>query len=87
MTEYTEMIEKARLEEEVKKWADQIKYIHMNNGVTETKYNNGDIQYVNNKTGKTHWHRAKTTDRSLVVRFQQAMTDFATRLRGSDWDS
>ncbi len=49
MTEYTEKVEKERARmkqaEELKKWALGVKYIHLNNGITETAFNNGDIEY------------------------------------------
>ena len=43
MTEYTEKVERQRLLQEVAEWSKGIKYIHVNNGVVETKFNSGDI--------------------------------------------
>ena len=79
MTEYTEMVEKVRLEQELKQWSEGIKYIHTNNGVIETKYNNGDIEFLNTKTGKTRWHRKNMTEETLLNKFHQAMSDMASR--------
>ena len=69
MTEYTEKVERQRLLQEVEKWSKGIKYIHYNNGVRETKYNNGDIQFLNKKTGNTTWKRKRATKRTLIDKF------------------
>ena len=55
MTEYTDKVERQRLLQEVEEWAKGIKYIHANNGVVETKLNNGDTQYKDILTGKLEW--------------------------------
>ena len=81
MTEYTNLVEteRARLqqEEEINKWAKGIKYIHANNGVVETKFNNGDIEY--NRDSRISWHRENPTKQKLLNRFQRAMADFTKR--------
>ena len=43
MTEYTEKVEKQRLKNAAEEWGNKIAYIHFNNGIEETKYNNGRI--------------------------------------------
>ena len=77
MTEYTNLVEteRARLqqEEEINKWAKGIKYIHANNGVIETAFNNGDIEY--SRDGRISWHREKPTKETLLVKFERAMID------------
>jgi hypothetical protein len=81
MTEYKDLVEteRARLqqEEEINKWAKGIKYIHANNGVVETKFNNGDIEY--SRDGRISWHREKPTKQKLLNRFQRAMADITKR--------
>ena len=81
MTEYTDLVEKERdryqREEEVKKWAKGVKYIHLNNGIIETKFNNGDIEY--NRDSRISWHRENPTKQKLLNRFQRAMADFTKR--------
>ena len=65
MTEYTDEVERQRQLQQAEKWGKGVKYIHANNGIIETKFNNGDIQYVENKPkGKTTWHREKLTKES-----------------------
>ena len=59
MTEYTDMVEKARLEQEAEKWSKKVKYIHVNNGVIETAYNNGDIHYQETKEKGKSWPVSK----------------------------
>lgn len=78
MTEYTERVEKERTKQAAEKWGKGFKYIHANNGVIETKFNNGDIRYeTRQKNGKykTHWHRDKSTKGTLIDRFQRALVD------------
>ena len=77
MTEYTDLVEKERTrfqqEEAVKKWSKGIKYIHANNGIIETAFNNGDIQY--DRDGKISWHREKSTRETLIGKFHRAVSD------------
>ena len=77
MTEYKDLVEKERArlqqEEEINKWAKGIKYIHANNGVIETAFNNGDIEY--SRDGRISWHREKPTKETLLVKFERAMID------------
>ena len=77
MTEYTDLVEKERAryqrEEAVEKWGKGIKYIHANNGIMETAFNNGDIEY--SQSGKIWWHKEKLPKKTLFDRFQRAMTD------------
>ena len=81
MTEYTNLVETERTrlqrEEEVKKWAKGVKYIHLNNGIIETKFNNGDIQY--DRDGRISWHREKPTKQTLFNKFERAMSDIMSR--------
>ena len=51
MTQYSDEVEEVRLRREAETWGEGIKYILANNGVIETKYNNGNIHYLENKTG------------------------------------
>ena len=51
MTQYSDKVEEIRLKQEADTWGEGIKYIHVNNGIIETKYNNGNIHYFENKTG------------------------------------
>ena len=69
MTEYTEKVERQRLLQEVAEWSKGIKYIHVNNGVVETKFNSGDIEYIDATTGKKTWKRKRATKRTLINKF------------------
>ena len=81
MTEYTDLVEKERTrfqqEEAVEKWSKGIKYIHANNGIIETAFNNGDIQY--DRDGRISWHREKPTKQTLFDKFERAMADLISR--------
>jgi len=76
MTEFADMVERQRLLQEVEKWSKGIKYIHANNGVVETKFNNGDIEYRDTATGKITWQRQQATKDTLVNKFLRVMSDF-----------
>ncbi|SVB57558.1 uncharacterized protein METZ01_LOCUS210412 [marine metagenome] len=74
MTEYTEKVEKQRLKNAAEEWGNKIAYIHFNNGIEETKYNNGRIIQKNIKTGHVdHFHPVSVE--SLIDRFQRVMVD------------
>ena len=42
MTQYSNEVEKVRLKQEANEWGKSIRYLHFNNGIEETQYNNGD---------------------------------------------
>ena len=73
MTEYTDKVEEQRQLQQAEKWGKGVKYIHANNGIIETKFNNGDIQY--NRDGRISWHREKPTRETLVSKFNRAVAD------------
>ena len=49
MTEYTDLVEEKRILLEAEKWGKGVRYIHANNGVVETAFQNGDIHYKETK--------------------------------------
>ena len=70
MTEYTDLIEEARVKLQAEEWAKGIKYIHANNGIIETKYNNGDVRYDEVKENGNSWTVYKNLPKqSLLNRF------------------
>jgi hypothetical protein len=74
MTEYTDEVERQRQKNEAEIWGKKVKYILASNGVIETAFNNGDIQYVENKSkGKTTWHRE--SQESLMDKFYRWQAD------------
>ena len=76
MTEYDERVAKQRDKIKMEKWAGQVRYIHASSGIIETAFNNGDIQYVENKPGgKTSWYREKTSNESLMEMFGRVLAD------------
>ena len=77
MTEFSEIVENQRILMEAEEWGAGIKYIHANNGIIETAFNNGDIQY--DRDGRISWHREKPTKQTLFDKFERAMTDLISR--------
>ena len=71
MTEYTDLVDRARLEQEAEKWAEDGAYLHLNNGVIERKYLNGDTDYLDCKTNK-QWKIYKNLPKqTLIDRFRR----------------
>lgn len=70
MTEFKDLIEETRLKLQAEEWSKGIKYIHANNGIIETKYNNGDMHYEETKEGGRSWTVYKNLPKqSLINRF------------------
>ena len=66
MTEYRDQVERQRLELEAEEWSRGIKYLHLNNGVIERKYLNGDIDYFDCKTEK-QWKVYKNLPKQTLI--------------------
>ena len=77
MTEFEDQVEKQRQLMKAEEWGKGVKYIHANNGIIETAFNNGDIQY--DRDGRISWHREKPTKQTLFDKFERAMTDLISR--------
>ena len=50
MTEYDDLVEKQREKIQFERWAGQVVYLHAQDGVIETKFNNGDIRCETRQT-------------------------------------
>tara|TARA_Y100000588_G_scaffold257904_1_gene272417 strand:- start:150 stop:404 length:255 start_codon:yes stop_codon:yes gene_type:complete len=83
MTEFKELVEETRLRLQVEEWSKGIKYIHANNGVIETKYNNGDVHYEEVKEGGKSWTVHKNLPReTLLQRFLRSFPNSTPRRKG-----
>mgnify|MGYP001250262016 CR=1 FL=1 len=74
MTQYTDKVEQQRLKNAAEEWGQRIAYVHLNNGIEETKYNNGRIVKKNLETGHIDHFQADGRE-SLVRKFERAMAD------------
>ena len=73
MTEYTDMVEAARLKQKAERWGKQVTSIQANNGIIETRFKNGDVHYEENKEGGKSWTVYKDLPKqSLLNRFLKA---------------
>ena len=80
MTEYKELVEETYIKLQAEEWAKGVKYIHANNGIIETKYNNGDVHYQENKEGGKSWTVYKGLPKqSLLNRFLTAYQNSSFR--------
>jgi len=75
MTQYSDLIEDQRVLNDAEEWGGNIKYIHANDGITETAYNNGDKQYVDSTTGKQWIVYANHSQGTLVQKFIKWASD------------
>ena len=75
MTEFSEIVENQRILMEAEEWGAGIKYIHANNGIIETKYQNGDMHYEDTKTARKWTVYANQSQGTLVQRFLKWVTD------------
>ena len=75
MTEFSEIVENQRILMEAEEWGAGIKYIHANNGIVETKYQNGDMHYEDTKTARKWTVYANQSQGTLVQRFIKWVTD------------
>ena len=75
MTQYSNQVEEVRLRQEAEEWANGIKYIHANNGIIETKYQNGDMHYEDTKTNRKWTVFANHSKERLVQKFVRWIAD------------
>ena len=70
MTEFKDLVEETRVRLQVEEWAKQITSIQGSNGIIETRFNNGDVHYEENKKGGRSWTVYKNLPKqSLIDRF------------------
>jgi hypothetical protein len=81
MTQYDDRVEAQRQKTEAEEWGKGMKYIHANDGVIETAFNNGDIKYETRivmgekTTYKITWHREKIKKESLIEAWGRWLVD------------
>jgi hypothetical protein len=82
MTQYTETVQAHKDKTEAEEWGKNIKYIHANEGVIETAFNNGDIKYETRLPlgggkvkYKIDWHREKIEEESLIEAWGRWLVD------------
>ena len=70
MTEFKDLVEETRIALEAEEWAKQVTSIQGSNGIIETRFNNGDIHYEENKKGGKNWTVYKNSNKeTLLSRF------------------
>jgi hypothetical protein len=75
MTQYSDLVEDQRTLNDAEEWGGNIKYIHANDGITETAYNNGDKQYIDSETGKQWTVYANHSQGTLIQKFIKWTSD------------
>lgn len=79
MTEYSDMVEKRRLElwqqGELEDWAKTVKHVHYNNYIEEVACNNGDIHCTDIRTDKKWTVFARVATDRLAQRMKREKND------------
>ena len=69
MTQYSDKVEKVRLKQEAESWGKGVKYLHVNDGIIETAYLNGDVHYEETKEGGKSWTVYAEEPTNLIDQF------------------
>ena len=75
MTEYTDKVQDQDLKIRAEKWGNEVKFIHYNNGIEETKFNSGKSKFIDRNTGKEWTVFPDDARLSLVDRFSRWLVD------------
>jgi hypothetical protein len=79
MTEYSELVEKRRLElsqqAELEDWAKRVKHVHYNNYIEEAVCNNGDVHYTDVRNDKKWTVFARVSTDRLTQRMKKEKND------------
>jgi hypothetical protein len=76
MTQYSDEVEKVRLERDADEWGKRIKYLHYNNGVEEIQLHNGDTYYKEIKEGGREWTIYAEKPVNLIDKFLRWKADY-----------
>tara|TARA_R100001015_G_C4542867_1_gene106474 strand:- start:122 stop:361 length:240 start_codon:yes stop_codon:yes gene_type:complete len=79
MTEYTDQVQNQDLKNRAEKWGKEVKFIHYNNGIEETKFNSGKSRFIDRNTGKEWTVFPDDAKLSLVDRFSRWLVDRGQR--------
>ena len=75
MTEYTDQVQNQDLKNRAEKWGKEVKFIHYNDGIEETKFNSGKSRFIDRNTGKEWTVFPDDAKLSLVDRFSRWLVD------------
>ena len=67
MTEYKESVEERYKKLQAEKWGKQVKSILGDKGIIETRFNNGDVHYEENKEGGKSWTVYKNLPKETLL--------------------
>ena len=79
MTEYTDQVQNQDLKNRAEKWGKEVKFIHYNDGIEETKFNSGKSRFIDRNTGKEWTVFPDDAKLSLVDRFSRWLVDRGQR--------
>ena len=67
MTEYKELVEEALVRLQAEEWAKQVSSIQADKGIIETRFNNGDVHFEENKEGGKSWTVYKNLPKETLL--------------------
>tara|TARA_R100001015_G_C4563585_1_gene122969 strand:+ start:243 stop:497 length:255 start_codon:yes stop_codon:yes gene_type:complete len=83
MTENKELVEERRIKLQAEEWGKQAKSLHGDKGIIETRFENGDIHYKENKKGGKSWTVYKNLPKeTLLNRFFKRYSNSKPMRRG-----
>ena len=74
MTQYSDEVQKVRIQQAAEEWGEGVKYIHANEGIIETAFNNGNIHFKDSKNGRG-WTVYPQKPTSLIDKFLKWKSD------------
>ena len=67
MTEFKELVEETRVRLQMEEWAKQVSSIQADKGIIETRFNNGDVHFEENKEGGKSWTVYKNLPKETLL--------------------
>lgn len=75
MTEYSDRVAAEHNQRKAEEWGKQIKFVHYNNGIEETRFNSGKANFINRNSGKRWTIYPDNAKLSLLERFEKWIVD------------
>ena len=75
MTQYDDKVQKHKEKLALEKWGKQVKYLHINNGIIELAFNNGNKHFEETSTGKKWKEKPHFSEKTLLDEFGRWLSD------------
>ena len=75
MTQYDNKVKEHKEKLAVEEWGKQVKYLHINNGIIELAFNNGNKHFEETSTGKKWKEKPHFSEQTLLTQFSRWLSD------------